>query len=119
VNPKVMSTNLKNNFYSQRKKDKDKYQVWITSTYIIMLSFISILLLYYVWMHNANATQWEQILQLTNQMDQLNIEKQRLDVRIAEVESLWTLEQDDHGMEAIEDPDFLVIKDNVNYVYNY
>jgi hypothetical protein len=29
-------------------------------------------------------------------MKQLNMEKQRLDVRIAEVESLGTLEQDDH-----------------------
>lgn len=119
MNPKVMTTNLKNNFYSQRKKDKDKFQVGITSTYIIMLSFISILLLYYVWMHNANATQWEQILQLTNQMKQLEMEKQRLNVRISEVESLDILEKNSKGMENVEDPDYLVIKDNVNYVYNY
>ena len=119
MNPKVMTTNLKNNFYSQRKKEKDKFQVWVTSTYIIMLSFISVLLLYYVWMLNANATKWENIRQLTNQMEQLKLERQRLDVRISEVESLDTIEQDRKGMETIEDPDYLVIKDNVNYVYNY
>lgn len=114
-----MTTNLKNNFYSQRKKEKDKFQVWVTSTYIIMLSFISVLLLYYVWMLNANATKWENIRQLTNQMEQLKLERQRLDVRISEVESLDTIEQDRKDMETIEDPDYLVIKDNVNYVYNY
>lgn len=119
MNPKVMTTNLKNNFYSQRKKEKDKFQVWVTSTYIIMLSFISVLLLYYVWMLNANATKWENIRQLTNQMEQLKLERQRLDVRISEVESLDTIEQDRKDMETIEDPDYLVIKDNVNYVYNY
>lgn len=114
-----MTTNLKNNFYSQRKKDKDKFQVWVTSTYIIMLSFISVLLLYYVWMLNANATKWENIRQLTNQMEQLKLERQRLDVRISEVESLDTIDQDRKDMENIENPDYLVIKDNVNYVYNY
>lgn len=114
-----MTTNLKNNFYSQRKKEKDKFQVWVTSTYIIMLSFISVLLLYYVWMLNANATKWENIRQLTNQMEQLKLERQRLDVRISEVESLDTIDQDRKDMENIENPDYLVIKDNVNYVYNY
>ena len=114
-----MTTNFKNNFYSQRKKDKDTFQVWVTSTYIIMLSFISVLLLYYVWMLNANATKWESIRQLTNQMEQLKLERQRLDVRISEVESLDTIDQDRKDMENIENPDYLVIKDNVNYVYNY
>ena len=119
MNPKVMTTNLKNNFYSQRKKDKDKFQVWVTSTYIIMLSFISVLLLYYVWMLNANATKWESIRQLTNQMEQLELERQRLDVRISEVDSLDNIKKDKGNMEDVEDPDFLVIKENVNYVYNY
>lgn len=121
MNPKVMTTNLKNNFYSQRKKDKDKFQVWITSTYIIMLSFISVLLLYYVWMLNANATKWESIRQLTNQMEQLDLERQRLDVRIAELESLSTILHDDDlkNMEKAEDPDYIVIKEWMSYVYNY
>lgn len=114
-----MTTNLKNNFYSQRKKDKDKFQVGVTSTYIIMLSFISVLLLYYVWMLNANATKWESIRQLTNQMEQLELERQRLDVRISEVDSLDNIKKDSTDMENVEDPDFLVIKENVNYVYNY
>ena len=103
MNPKVMTTNLKTNFYSQRKKDKEKF------------------LLYYVWMLNANATKWESIRQLTNQMEQLDLERQRLDVRIAELESLSTILQDDDlkNMEKTEDPDYIVIKEWMSYVYNY
>jgi hypothetical protein len=114
-----MSTNLKNNFYSQRKRDKEKYQFGLTSTYILMLSFISILLLYYVWMLNANATKWESIRQLDIQVQQLKLERELLDVRIADLESLDSIGKDDHGMEKVEDPDYLVIRDDVNYVYNY
>lgn len=114
-----MTTNLKNNFYSQRKRDKEKYQFGLTSTYILMLSFISILLLYYVWMLNANATKWESIRQLDIQVQQLKLERELLDVRIADLESLDAVWEEGYDMEKIENPDYLVIKDDVNYVYNY
>jgi hypothetical protein len=52
-------------------------------------------------------------------MEQLELERQRLDVRISEVDSLDNIEKDSIDMEDVEDPDFLVIKENVNYVYNY
>jgi hypothetical protein len=119
VNPKVMTTNLNKNFYSQRKRDKEKYQFGLTSTYILMLSFISILLLYYVWMLNANATKWESIRQLDIQVQQLKLERELLDVRIADLESLDAVWEEGYDMEKIENPDYLVIKDDVNYVYNY
>ena len=114
-----MTTNLKNNFYSQRKRNKEKYQFGVTSTYILMLSFISILLLYYVWMLNANATKWESIRQLDIQVQQLKLERELLDVRIADLESLDSVLKEENDMEKVEDPDYLVIKDDVNYVYNY
>lgn len=119
MNPKVMTTNLKNNFYSQRKRNKEKYQFGVTSTYILMLSFISILLLYYVWMLNANATKWESIRQLDIQVQQLKLERELLDVRIADLESLDAILKEDNNMEKVENPDYLVIKEDVNYVYNY
>ena len=83
-----------------------------------MLSFISILLLYYVWILNVNATKWDNIRQLTIQMEQLKLEKQLLDAKIAEIDSFSSLEQNDN-MQDVENPDYLVIKENVNYVYNY
>lgn len=120
MNPKVITDNLKNDFFSQRKKQKDKFHFWITSTYVTMLTLFSMLLIYYVWILNANATKWDMIRQLENTKSELLMEKQRLDVRIAELESLdGLLNSDDiENMEDIKDPDYLVIKENVQYVYN-
>jgi hypothetical protein len=53
-----------------------------------MLSFISVLLLYYVWIINVNATKGTSIQKLDIQMQQLKLEKELLDVKIAELESL-------------------------------
>jgi len=51
----------------------------------------------------------------------LLMEKELLDVKIAELESLSTIlhEDDLQNMERIEDPEYLVVKDDVQYVYNY
>lgn len=48
------------------------------------------------------------------------IEKERLDVKIAELESLTSIidEWDIENMVPIEDPDYLVIRSDVQYVYN-
>jgi len=118
---KIMTNNLKSNFFSKRKSDKEKLNFSITSTYITMLSFISILLLYYVWILNVNATKWDNIRQLEIEKRNLLIEKELLDVKIAELESLSTILQEDdlEDMEKVTDPDYLVIKEWVKYVYNY
>ena len=52
---------------------------------------------------------------------QLLMEKELLDVQIAELESLSTIlhEDDLQNMERIDDPEYLVIKNDVQYVYNY
>lgn len=78
------------------------------------------LLLYYVWILNANATKGYNIRILEEEKSNLLIEKELLDVKIAELESLSTIMQDDDikEMEKIDNPDYLVIKENVKYVYN-
>ena len=118
---KVMTNNLKSNFFSKRKSDKEKLNFSITSTYITMLSFISILLLYYVWIVNVNATKWDDIRQLEIEKRDLLIEKEQLDVKIADLESSTYIEQDENTdhMEKVIDPDYIVIKEGVKYVYNY
>ena len=88
---------------------------------MILLGLIGFLLLYYVWILNANATQWFAIRELENTQKQLKVELDRLDVKIAEIESSRSIESDETLqwiMEEYEDPDYLVIKDNVQYVYN-
>ncbi len=60
------------------------------------------------------------IRQLELKKSNLLIEQQLLDVKIAELESLSTIlkEDDLENMEKIENPDYLVIKEGVQYVYN-
>jgi len=47
------------------------------------------------------------------------MERERLEVKIAELESLSNIMTDDDlkFMEKVEDPNFLVIKENIQYVY--
>ena len=116
-----MNKNIKKSFLSKRKKEKEKFNFWITSTYIALLSVISLLLLYYVWMLNVNATNGYNIRELEIEKKVLLMEKELLDVKIAELESLSTILQEDdlQNMKRVENPEYLVIKDDVQYVYNY
>ena len=85
-----------------------------------MLSLICILLLYYVWILNVNATKGYNIRELEIEKKTLLMEKELLDVKIAELESLTTILKDNdlQNMETISEPKYLVIKDAINYVYN-
>lgn len=116
-----INKNNKWSFFSKRKKEKDNFDFWITSTYIALLSLMSLLLLYYVWILNVNATKGYDIRDLESEKKVLLMEKELLDVQIAELESLSTILKDDdlQNMEKVWDPEYLVIKDDVQYVYNY
>ena len=120
MTPRILIKDYKATFSSKRKKEKENFNFWLTSTYLIMLSVIAGLLLYYVWILNVNATKWYNIRQLEIEKRELMIEKELLDVKIAELESLSTIikEDDTKSMENIENPDYLVIKEGVQYVYN-
>lgn len=85
-----------------------------------MLSVIGFLLIYYVWILNVNATKGYNIRTLEIEKRNLMIEKERLDVKIAELESLTNIidEWETENMVPIENPDYLVIKSDVQYVYN-
>lgn len=121
MNSTIINKDLKKNFFSKRKREKENFNFWVTSTYIALLSLISLLLLYYVWILNVNATKGYNIRELEIEKKMLLMEKELLDVKIAELESLSTILWDDdlQNMEKIWDPEYLVIKDDVQYVYNY
>ena len=108
------------NFFSKRKKEKEKFNFWVTYTYVALLVIIILLFLYYVWILNVNATKWYDIIELELQKRNLLMEKERLDMKIAELESLTNIMNDSDlkNMEKVNDPNFLVIKDDVQYVYN-
>ncbi len=117
---KITIQNFKSTFSSKRKKEKESFKIGLTSTYLIMLSVIAWLLLYYVWILNVNATKGYNIRQLEIEKRELQVEKELLDVKLAELESLSTIlkEKDIKSMEKVENPNYLVIKDDVRYVYN-
>jgi len=120
VSQKIVVEDFSRNFFSKRKKEKEKFNFWVTYTYVALLVIIILLFLYYVWILNVNATKWYDIIELELQKRNLLMEKERLDMKIAELESLTNIMNDSDlkNMEKVNDPNFLVIKDDVQYVYN-
>jgi len=121
VNPRLVMNRQSESFLAERKRNKQQLQFWYQSTYMIMLGLIGFLLLYYVWILNANATQWFAIRELENTQKQLKVELDRLDVKIAEIESSRSIESDETLqwiMEEYDDPNYLVIQENVQYVFS-
>ena len=84
-----------------------------------LLLLTGFLLIYYVWILNVNATKGYNIRQLEIEKRNLLIEKELLDVKIAELESLSNIlwKDDLENMEKVKEPDYLVIKEWVQYVY--
>jgi hypothetical protein len=122
VNPRLIMTSKQNSFLATRKRNKDKLQFGYQSTYIALLGVIGFLLIYYVWILNANATQGYTIRSLENTGKELKVELERLEVKIAELESSESISSDQEiqdMMEEYEDPNYLVIKNDTQYVYNY
>ena len=60
----VMKQYSEKNFESSRKIEKEKLNFGYQSTYITLMGLIVFLLLYYVWILNANATKGYTIRQL-------------------------------------------------------
>ena len=120
MSQKIVVEDFSRNFFSKRKKEKEKFNFWVTYTYVALLVIIILLFLYYVWILNVNATKGYDIIELELQKRNLLMEKERLDMKIAELESLTNIMNDSDlkNMEKVNDPNFLVIKDDVQYVYN-
>jgi hypothetical protein len=106
-------------FFSQRKTTRENFKLWINTTYILSLLFIWILWIYYVWTLNINATKWYNIRNLELLKYNLTLEKELLEVKIAEYESLSTLIKWEwwNDMQKIINPEFLVVKDIQNYAF--
>jgi len=119
MNPRAIINNYDKEFVSKRKQNKDNFLINIKSTYSILLTVVVALLLYYVWILNVNATKWYNIRQLEIEKRNLLMEKELLDVKIAELESLDNIQnkEDTKWMEKAENNDFLVVKNNVAYTY--
>ena len=115
----VMKQYSEKNFESSRKIEKEKLNFGYQSTYITLMGLIVFLLLYYVWILNANATKGYTIRQLQETQKELEVELDRLNVKIAELDSLETMSSDElfQDMIPIEDPNYLVLKENVQFAF--
>lgn len=108
-------------FFSERKTMRENFKLWMHSTYILSLIFIGILWIYYVWTLNTNATLWYNIRNLELEKNQLTIEKELLDVKIAELQSISSLMKWEwtQMMEKVDQAQYLVVKDMKNYAFRY
>lgn len=116
----LLKKDFKNRFFSQRKNEKEKYKFGVQSTYIVLLTLICGMLLYYILMLNTTATKGYNIIKLEEEKNRLVTELGRLNQKIADIESLDTIRSGDDTklMEPVEDAEYLVVKENVQYVYN-
>ncbi len=108
-------------FFSERKTTRENYKMSFTKTYILTISMIWFLWIYYVWTLNLNATKWYQIRNLEIERRNLMFEENLLNMKIAEVQSLSNISEDAsiNTMESIENPNYLVLKDsNLAFVIN-
>ncbi len=101
-------------FFSERKLERENFKLSFTKTYILTLIMIWILWIYYVWTLNVNATKWYTIRNLEIERRNLTFEKNLLNMKIAEVQSLNSISSDTSLtlMATVENPKFLVLKDS-------
>lgn len=105
----------------ERKTTREEFKFNTNLTYILILFFIGFLWIYYVWTLNSNATKGYNIRKLEIEKRNLSIEKELLEVKIAELSSLSHLMKSSmlKNMEKVKSPEYLVYDDKKHYVFNY
>jgi len=115
-----MMPEAKKQIQSKRKKRKDEMDFWINSTFSYLTGFIAVAFIYLIWSLNAWATQWYEIRDLERTKQDLLLQKETLEVKISNLESRNSIDESDSRkqMEEVENPDFIVIRNWVNYAFN-
>ena len=109
-------------FISRRIKKKEELNKWINSTFLILVTLIIFLFIYYLWTLNANATMWYSIRNLEKEIYQLKSKKDIIETKIANLKSLDNISKDKSANEEMEniwwDFQSMVINENIQYAYN-
>ncbi len=105
-------------FFSLRKTSRENYRLSLRETYILALGLIGILGIYYVFVLNVNATKGYNVRTLEIARKNYVFEENLLNIKIAEAESLTNLTNSPFvgGMEQVENPRYLVLKEPL-YTY--
>jgi len=106
---------------STRKKHRESVKIGVHTTSVLAILCLGFLTLYYVWILNMNATKGYEIRTLEIARNNLIVEKELLEIKISQLESLSTLAKWNgiKDMEKVEHIDFLVVKDLWEYAFNY
>lgn len=85
----------------------------MTQIYVVAISMIAGLGVYYVWSLNVNATNGYQIRKMELAQRELRFQENILDIHIAEAESMNVISENPRvkSMPSVEKPEFLVVKD--------
>ena len=105
-------------FFSSRKTTRENYRLSLRETSILSIGLIGLLGIYYVFILNVNATKGYNLRTVEIARKNYQFEESLLNIRIAEAQSLTTLANSSFasGMEQIENPRYLVLKDSL-YTY--
>lgn len=100
-------------FFSERKTVRENFKLNFNQAYVLTLVLIGFLGIYYVWTLNANATRGYNMRNLEITKRTLLFEENLLNVKIAEAESISNISSNPtiQEMEAIDKPQFLILKD--------
>jgi len=106
---------------SLRKKHRENLKIGVHTTSILAILCLGFLTLYYVWILNSNATKGYEIRTLELARNNLIVEKELLEIKISQLESISTLAKWNgmKDMEKVDHIDFLVVKDLWEYAFNY
>ena len=102
-------------FFSLRKTTRENYRLSFRETYILALGLIGVLGIYYVFVLNVNATKGYNLRTLEIARKNAIFEENLLNIKIAEAESLSNLTNASYvkGMEQIETPEYIVLKEGI------
>jgi hypothetical protein len=101
-------------FFSERKAAREHFRLSFTQTYVLAITMIALLGIYYVWILNQNATKGYNIRNLQAEYRALAFRENLLDIRMAEGKSIDSILRSPivTSMQAVDKPTFLIIRDS-------
>lgn len=100
-------------FFSERRATRENFRLSFTQTYVLLVVLFAVLMGYYAFLTNQNATKGFSIINLQAENRELAFKENLLDIRIAEGKSIDVIMNSAiiSSMQNVANPWFLVVKD--------
>lgn len=101
-------------FFSERRATRENFRLSFTQTYVLLVVLFAVLMGYYAFLTNQNATKGFSIINLQAENRELAFKENLLDIRIAEGKSIDVIMNSAivTNMQDVVTPSYLVIKDS-------